>query len=61
MGGGITIVVPQLRPHSVGQYLNETMFLGTHNTTAGCYEPDAFARLQTLKRVYDPHNTFRSL
>lgn len=45
----------------MGQYLNETMFLGTHNTTAGCYEPDAFARLQTLKRVYDPHNTFRSL
>ena len=51
----------QLRPLAVSQYVNETMFLDHHQDAAGCYEEQDYARLQALKVVCDPHNTFRSL
>lgn len=52
--------IAALRPHSIGTYINETMFLG-EDSLQDCFEPEAFERLRGIKAEADPHAILRPL
>ena len=43
-----------------GHYLNMNRF-DTPDSAQTCFPPENWARLQTVKAQYDPHNLFRPL
>jgi FAD/FMN-containing dehydrogenase len=47
-----------MRPLAVGQYINEVDAFRDPSVLQRCFNQQAWQRLATLRRKYDPHGVF---